>query len=242
MKFCVVQSLPVRGNVSENLVRHLRMIELACAYNPEIIVFPELSLTGYEPALAHDLARDPGDSIFDELQRASDHYNITIGAGAPLRVDGDIAISMLVFQPAQQRQLYAKTYLHADEEPFFSGKQGITSIKHANMHVAFAICYELSVAVHAERAFNEGAGIYIASVAKSVAGVDAAMHNLSEIAMKYSMTVLMANAVGPADNFVCGGRSAAWNNRGELMGQLDAHSEGLLVYDTDNNGVTTVQF
>jgi predicted amidohydrolase len=135
-----------------------------------------------------------------------------------------------------------KSYLHADEEPFFSGKLGITGIRLRGVQIAFAICYELSVAVHPERAFNEGASVYIASVAKSSAGVDMAKKHLSEIAAKYSMTVLMSNAVGPADNFLCGGKSAAWNSRGELMGELDDNSDGLLIYDTENNAVTSVQF
>ncbi|MCL7931592.1 hypothetical protein M8006_16675 [Halomonas sp. ATCHA] len=42
----------------------------------------------------------------------------------------------------------------------------------------------------------------------------------------------MANCVGPSDDFISVGQSAAWNVRGELLAQMDAESEGLVVLDT----------
>ena len=49
------------------------------------------------------------------------------------------------------------------------------------------------------------------------------------------MTVLMANSVGPSDNFVSAGQSAIWSNRGELVGQLDSQQEGIVMIDTETN-------
>jgi hypothetical protein len=49
---------------------------------------------------------------------------------------------------------------------------------------------------HSEKAFQLGADIYIASVAKSQSGVDKAMRHYPEVAKKYAMPVLMANSVG----------------------------------------------
>lgn len=242
MKYCVAQLRPAKADIKQNVQGHLRLIELASAYKPDIIVFPELSLTGYEPSLADNLAMDIADPALGAFQKISNLSNIVITAGAPVRVDNDLAIGMFVFQPDQAIQIYTKTYLHSDEAPFFKGKQGITGVKISSKQIAFAICYEVSVDVHAERAVHEGAGVYMASVAKSAAGIDKADKSLAEIAEKYSMTVLMSNAVGPCDNFVCAGRSAAWNALGEKVGELDDRSEGLLIFDDINNGVTRVQF
>lgn len=242
MKYCVAQIRPTKGNINQNVQGHLRLIKLASAYKPDIIVFPELSLTGYEPTLADGLAIDIKDPVLDIFQKSSDVNNTVVAIGAPVRVDNDMAIGMLTFQPNLPIQLYTKTYLHSDEDPFFKGKQGISGVKINNKQIAFAICYEVSVPVHAERAFHEGAGVYLASVAKSAAGVDAACKSLAEIAEKYSMIVLMSNAVGPCDDFVCAGRSAAWNALGERVGELDDRSEGLLIFDDVTNGVTIVQF
>ena len=142
---------------------------------------------------------------------------------------------MLLFHPAQPRQTYSKKYLHADEEPFFTSGNNASACIHNYPNIAPAICYELSVPEHIENAFDNGANIYIASVAKTPAGVDKAIHRLSEIAKRYSMTVLMANSIGPADGGDCGGRTSVWNNNGALVAQLDDESEGILVYDTALN-------
>ena len=53
------------------------------------------------------------------------------------------------------------------------------------------------------------------------------------------MTVVMSNCVGPSDNFVEAGSSAIWNSQGELVGQLDAKKEGVLVFDTLLNDIAT---
>jgi predicted amidohydrolase len=56
------QTIPIRGDVDANVERHLRLVHIAAAEQAQVLVFPELSLTGYELDLAADLAfsqRDP---------------------------------------------------------------------------------------------------------------------------------------------------------------------------------------
>jgi predicted amidohydrolase len=48
----------------------------------------------------------------------------------------------------------------------------------------------------------------------------------------------MANAVGQADGEECAGKSAIWNDKGELLAQLDGQREGLLILDTDTERIT----
>jgi predicted amidohydrolase len=98
--------------------------------------------------------------------------------------------------------------------------------------IALAICYEISIPQHAENAHKTGAQLYVASVAKTVKGVEKAWVALSEIASKYGMTVLMSNSVGMCEDGLCGGRSAAWNSKGELLGRLNDTDEGILILDT----------
>jgi predicted amidohydrolase len=85
---------------------------------------------------------------------------------------------------------------------------------------------------HAERAFRNGAEIYIASVAKSFTGVEMAEKRLAGLAQTHSALVLMANGVGPSEGFVSAGKSSVWNRNGEVAGQLDDVQEGLLILDT----------
>ncbi len=42
----------------------------------------------------------------------------------------------------------------------------------------------------------------------------------------------MANSVGPCDDFVAAGRSAAWTERGQLAAELSERDEGIVLIDT----------
>jgi len=232
MRIAVAQTRPVKGDIPVNILAHKKFIEVAAAHEADTIIFPELSITGYEPTLAKQLATTENDSRFDDLQKISDEKKMVIGVGVPLKRNEGVCISMILFKPNKPRQVYSKKYLHSDEEPFFIGGQNdSTFIDNTNM--ALSICYEISVPEHSENAFKNGAGIYIASVAKSVAGVSKAVNTLSGTARKYSMTVLMSNCVGHCDDFDCGGKSSVWNNKGLLLGQLGDESEGILILDTE---------
>jgi len=235
MKICAAQTKPVKGDIESNIANHKKLIGLAISEKADIIIFPELSITGYEPELAQLLSTDINDSRLNEFQTLTDLHNIIIGVGAPLKSKNGISISMIIFQPAQPRQVYSKKYLHADEVPYFIS--GESSIETVGGNVGFAICYEISVSEHAANASKVGTKNYIASVAKSVGGMEKAFENLSGIAASYSMTVLMSNCIGQCDNFECGGKSAAWNEKGSLLGQMDESSEGILVVDTSTHEV-----
>jgi predicted amidohydrolase len=235
MRYCLAQIEPRRGDIEQNITLHLQAVKAAVALDADIIIFPELSLTGYEPTLASGLAIAPGDSRFSLFQTISDAHSITIGIGAPIRTPSGITISQLIFQPAQNPKIYSKQYLHPDEEPFFACGQNDTGL--ISKDTALAICYELSVPEHAARAAQNGAAVYLACVAKSAPGVNSACERLSEIARQHSMTVAMVNCTGLNDGMVCAGQSAAWNNRGDLIGRLDDKREGILLFDTDTNAV-----
>lgn len=233
MNICVAQTRPVTGDIQHNIEAHKKLIQLAASNGADTIIFPELSITGYEPQLAKDVATTPDDSRFDDFQRLSDANQITIGIGVPTTAGAGICISMILFQPYKERQVYSKKYLHADEELFFISGQSTVGLTGNKSNAALAICYELSVPEHAANAAESGAQIYIASVAKSVSGVDKAVQRLSEIANTYSMTVLMSNCIGECNGMKCGGKTSVWNNKGELIGQLDDASEGILIFDMD---------
>ncbi|MBN8850236.1 MAG: carbon-nitrogen hydrolase family protein [Sphingobacteriales bacterium 50-39] len=238
MKVGVAQTRPVTADIARNIQQHKTLIARAVSSGIDIFIFPELSLTGYEPTLAQTLAIDPEDKRLDVFQQISDTHRLIIGAGIPTRHGDAICISMALFQPGKPRQLYSKKYLHADEEPFFvSGQHGPNRV---GKEIALAICYEISIPQHAEEAFSDGASIYIASVAKFMHGIDKALARLAEIGSSYSMTVLMSNSVGQADGYECAGKSSIWNNKGGLLGQLDGYREGVLIFDTDTEEVIEI--
>ena len=237
MRIGAVQTRPFKADVRANIERHKQFIELAVENGTDAVFFPELSLTGYEPALASEVAVRSVETTLSELRTISDAKQITIGVGLPTRSGGGVCISLAVLHPDMPTRIYSKHYLHPDEEPFFVPGRNIASIMIGDAKVAPAICYEISVQEHAERASADGAAIYIASVAKFVIGIDKALRRLAEIAASYSMTVLMANCVGVCDGCDCAGRTSIWNNQGKLLRQLSQSDEGILIFDTSSQQV-----
>ena len=232
MKIALVQTKPVKGNIVFNMADHKRMIHLALRNGADLILFPELSITGYEPELAKELAIDYNDHLLNDFQSLSDNDNCVIAVGMPTKHSAGLCISLIFFQPGQSRKLYSKKFLHADEEPFFIAGTQFPVINIRGQNISPAICYELSVPEHAATAHDSGGKIYLVSVAKTVSGMDQAIERLTTVSKEYSMTVVLANCVGHCDNADCGGHSSAWNNKGKIIGQLDETEEGILLVDT----------
>lgn len=238
MKICVAQTRPFKGDIARNIVAHERLIGLAISQHADAIIFPELSLTGYEPTLAATLATSADDPRLDTFQRLSDSHSIFIAVGLPTKTIGGVAISLIIFQPRQTRKIYSKKYLHADEEPFFVAGENLHSLTIKNVPVSLAICYELSIPEHAQAAHTHGSSLYIASVAKFSSGVAKAIDSLSTIAQRYGMVVMMSNCIGECDGGICAGKSSIGNSKGELLKQLDDSHEGILGLDTESMTVS----
>lgn len=236
MKISVAQTRPLKGDIEANILNHIELIELAITEKVEMIIFPELSITGYELRLCKDLATTQDDERFDIFQEISNIHNLTIGIGVPTRSYLGIRISTIVFQANQPRQTYSKQYLHSSETPFFIAGNHPTFL--SNNQVALAICYELSVPEHSANAFQNGVNIYIASTVNAYNGVDKDLNILANIAKNYSMTVLMANCIGLTGEYNCAGKSSVWNSQGILMGQMDDKHEGIFIFDTETEILT----
>lgn len=241
MKICLAQIKPNPGDIPRNIERHRQFIISAAAGGSDAIFFPELSLSGYEPKLANDLATDLADHRFDQFQILSDVHDIAIGIGMPIRVGFGIQIGMIIMKANHPRQIYYKQFLHSDELPYFIGGQEDVLLDFDEIKLAPAICYESLLSEHAEKAFNRGANLYVASVAKPMRGLEKAETHYPLIAKRYCMPVLMSNCVGPSDDFLSVGKTGAWNNQGILVGQLDQENEGLLIFDTQTQKATTRQ-
>jgi predicted amidohydrolase len=69
IRLCVAQTRPIKGNIQSNIDNHKKLIDLAISNGADIVIFPELSLTGYEPTISKELATNQDDSRFDDFQR-----------------------------------------------------------------------------------------------------------------------------------------------------------------------------
>ncbi|MDX2127669.1 MAG: nitrilase-related carbon-nitrogen hydrolase [Chloroherpetonaceae bacterium] len=127
-KIRVCQTDCTLANFQENLERHLVLIEQAIAEGIEFIVFPELSLSGYNVQdAAQDIALPISDEKFDPLRKASHQISILCG-GIELSEHYGVYNSAFFFEDGKSetvhRKIYLPTYGMFEELRYFSaGKQ-----------------------------------------------------------------------------------------------------------------------
>lgn len=230
MKIALAQLQSFPGQIKQNLQRHEVLIKEAVQHQADLIVFPELSISGYEPTLAKELATSIDDPNFKSLKTLSTAHDLIIAAGFPLLHEERIYIAMMILSPEKAPQVYCKQNLHEDEQAFFVEGQRSILIQKNEYLIAPAICYESLLPEHAAAAAEKGANIYLAAVAKAEKGIKKANSHYPEVARKYQMPVLMVNNIGPADDFVGVGHSGVWDETGKLVYQLK-QQEGLLIVD-----------
>jgi predicted amidohydrolase len=239
MRLAIAQTASVKGDIGQNIENHRKWIQQAILHKAELVFFPELSLTGYEPDLAGELATDQEDTRLEVLQQLSDTYGITCCVGLPTKKERNLFVSMIIFQPHLERITYSKQYLYPPEKAIFTAGKNPLVLNFETEVVFPAICYEASNKAHCAYASQNNATIYMASVLSSIGGIDAELKKLAEIAKNYHMVTFMANYVGKSGGYDCAGKSSVWNENGELIGQLGDKAEGLIIFDTKSKEITT---
>lgn len=235
MHIAVAQIGSRKGNITLNIGKHLHLIHLAKHYGANVIFFPELSITGYEPTLAKQLNFTIDSPLFSEIKSAAIKFNILVGIGAPIQRKAAPLIGQILFHPDGSVNYYAKKYLHPDETPFFDKGKVTPVVIFEDLNMGLAICYEISQDKHINDLLSQGVDIIIAPVAKSMTGIAVAHKRLSEIARKHGKPILMCNCVGPSEDFIATGQSAIWGPDGNLLQKLGPKEEAILILDSLTN-------
>ncbi len=105
------QTVPVRGDVDANLKQHVRLTRAAAEERAEVLVFPEVSLTGYALDLADELAFLESDPRLAPLVELASSYRMTLIAGAPVRIGAELYIGAFIISPDRAPGLYTKHHL-----------------------------------------------------------------------------------------------------------------------------------
>lgn len=236
MILAAAQTKPKRGDISSNLLNHYHLIELAAQNGANLIAFPELSITGYERENAEALVFTEDDYRIDHLKELSVRNNIVIIAGAPIRIDSKLFIGEFIIAPDDSVSIYTKQFLHEGEGDFFDSSfdyNPMLTIEDQN--ISFAICADIDNPLHPENAAKNDTDIYIASIFFSPNGIQNAYSHLQNYAEKHKMNVLMSNFSGESWGSPSAGQSAFWNNKGELVAQMNDSDSGLLLVEKKGN-------
>jgi predicted amidohydrolase len=214
LAIAVVQPLCVSHDVAGNALRHATAIRAA---NARVVVFPELSLTGYEleaAAIAADDAR-----LAPIVEACAEKRSVAL-VGAPVaNVDGRTYIAMLAVDGASARVVYRKMWLGGSEPDRFSPGEAPAVMEHDGWRLGLAICKDTRIAQHAADTAALGMDVYVAGMVESADDAGAPDERARRVAADHDVDVAIASFAGSTgggfDETAAG--SGIWSSTGERI-------------------------
>jgi predicted amidohydrolase len=207
LTLAVAQPACVPLDVSANVVAHEVLIRAAAA---RVVVFPELSLTGYEldaPVL------DPDDPRLAPLVDACAMTGTTALVGAPV---AGPHIAMLAVDRSGVTVAYRKTNLGGDEPGRFVPGPGPAVLRVQGWRLGLAICKDTGVPAHAAATAGLGIDAYVAGAADHPRDDVVQEERARRIAVDHGVWVAIASFAGSTGGGYSetAGRSGIWAPNG----------------------------
>ncbi|HEC25674.1 MAG TPA: hypothetical protein ENI54_06680 [bacterium] len=248
IKILLAQTSPVVGDLKKNIENHLDIISKAKDEGVSLVVFPELSLTGY---FLKDSVYDIGINInnredalvLEPIFKASMDLNMSIIAGF-IEKDEDYNFynSSLCVSDGKiihvHRKVYLPTYGMFEESRYFKpgGEFGVFDI--GGIKTSILTCEDAWHLSSSYIAINKGAHVIIVNSASPTRGIVEGLNRfssinmweelLSVIAFYYKSYVIYVNRVGYEDGIGFSGGSCIFNPSGEMERMMDYLEEGTM--------------
>lgn len=248
----LAQMYPKLGDVRANLEKHLQLVEQADQQGVDLLVFPELSLTGYYvqdlvPEVAVRPTRD--DEIFRALLDASTHMDISFGfVHADKRQRFYIAQAYLSQGQCLHihHKVYLPTYTMFDDGRYFDQGAHIRAFDTRYGRFGMLICEDFWHMSAPYVLWMDGADVLIFANSSPGRGVSASEGGRLTVArwvelmtQAYGSTftnyVIMCNRVGYEDGKNFWGGSLVVNPEGEFMTHGLYFDEALITQQIDLN-------
>ena len=216
LTIAVAQPPCIPYDVSANAVAHAKAVRLAQA---RVVVFPELSLTGYE--LDAD-AVSPADDALAPIVGVCEEAGATALVGAPISEDdGREYIALLCIDPGGATVAYRKMWPGGDETPRFSPGRQPVALAVDGWRLGLGICKDTGVVEHARATSALGIDVFVAGLVHSPSELDEQEARAVRIAGQTGAHVAFASFAGPTGGGFAetAGRSAIWAPDGRVLAQ-----------------------
>ncbi|MGB4593107.1 MAG: NAD+ synthase [Coriobacteriia bacterium] len=238
MRIALAQVDPTVGDIDGNLVLALQSAEQAAALGADLLLLPELELTGYPP---EDLL---GKSHF--IDRAMDAAAVFAAEaacpallGTAYRDDDGIHNSAVYARGGCIEAVYNKRLLPNygvfDEERYFEPGRGNTLIEISGVTCGITVCEDIWQPEPVARLAAAGARMVLnlsASPFHSGKGVSRE-RMLVRRAIEFGVWIVYCNIVGGQDELVFDGRSVVIAPDGTIVARAGSFTSELLVVDID---------
>jgi predicted amidohydrolase len=238
------------GDIPANLDKHLALIEQAKSQDADLLIFPELSLTGYAlQDLAYDSALRPHqeDPVFNELLSASQDIDLMVSfVHEDPRSRFYIAAAYL--SGGEIRHIHNKVYLPTygmfDEGRFFAWGDSVQAFDTKFGRVGMLICEDFWHASLPYLLWLDGAEILLFASASPGRGLNEdprlsssewVEHTNRAYAGLFTVFVAHANRVGYEDGLNFWGGSTIFDPNGDLVVRAPDFADSLTVTEIDLN-------
>ena len=216
LRIAVAQPVCVSYDVAVNARTHAAAVRAAGA---RVVVFPELSLTGYEldaPAVAVD------DPRLRPLVEACAEADAVALIGAP--IDGEAGrshIAMLAVTHRGASVAYRKMWLGAEEAQRFSPGDQPAVFAVDGWRLGLAICKDLGIPKHAAETAALGIDAYLAGILESADAAAVQQERALRVVRDHQVWVALASFAGSTGGGYAqaAGCSAIWTASGVVVAQ-----------------------
>lgn len=217
-KIAAAQVPSIRGDLNRNIEKHLDAMAAAASHDVSVLVFPELSLMGYEPELAKAFELNPSDTRLEPIACLARQKRMQVVTGASI-VSGQLKpyLGAFVFGVDGTVRTYAKMHLGGNEPSYFTPGNTLMSIVSHGQSIGLSICADSSQRSHPAAYASKVATAYAAGVFLNAEWYATDSPRFSAYAVDFGMLVLMANHAASIGTFVSVGKSAAWAPDGSLI-------------------------
>ena len=241
MRIALAQLNVVVGDLDGNVERLGTAIEGSKRSAVDLVVFPELAVTGYPP---EDLLLRPGfvraaREAVDEVARRADGLVALVGAPA---FDRDLANAAFVCADGEVRGVYRKHFLPNygvfDEHRYFAAGRELVLLELGDVVVGPTICEDVwQPGPPATDLALAGATLLLNLSASPYHGGKAEDREemLVTRARDNAAYVAFCNLVGGQDELIFDGHSVVLDDEGEVVARAPGFEEALLVVDVDPN-------
>jgi NAD+ synthase (glutamine-hydrolysing) len=239
MRLALAQINPTVGDLDGNRALILDRLEQAREADAEIVVFPELAVTGYPP---EDLLLRPGfihaaERSLEQIARAS--HGVTLLVGTPC-LDRDLYNACAVCSGGEVKALVKKRFLPNygvfDELRYFAPGHDLYVFEHGDALLGVTVCEDMwQPGPPATDLALAGAQLLVnVSASPFHVGKDREREEMFRTrARDNNAYVAFCNTVGGQDELIFDGHSCVIDDEGEVLARAPGFEEALLVVDVD---------
>jgi predicted amidohydrolase len=229
-KIAAAQVASVRGDLAGNIRTHAAAIRSAAERGVAVLVFPELSLIGYEPDLAAELAITATDERLAPLAALAQQHQMAVVVGASLRNAGTKpGLGAILLAADGLTRTYSKMHLGGSEPTYFLPGDAPLSFATGGQTIGFAICADSSRPSHPQAYADGGCTVYAAGVFLNAEWYATDSPRLAAYASRFRMLVVMANHAASVGTFVSVGKSAVWAPDGTVLAEVAGTESSLVI-------------